>query len=915
MPIKFPCIQCRKPVKSNQKAIFCEICKLWMHFKCSNLTKAHYDFLATNVDIPFNCQKCRPLLSVADGILNTPSLTVDSISNAVTSSNTINTYQQLPADSSVPHSNIHNSEIPSDASDVDFSDAHSSDFTLELEDDYDCELRGLNFNNLPPQFHKNIKNKASNVNTSKFSYINYRTIKYKYTCSICQGACRENVQDSIQCTWCDEWVHQKCTTNLSYDQFLKHCLPENIDLPYYCEICEFGSAQKAAKQPCISTSSVSSLDSSDILKLSPNSIFSNKDDVLTTEYFTTEELNIEIEKTPDNIRLIHINAVSLCKHIDNITAMIAELSKLPSIIFISETRVADEKENFQKSQIKIPGYTFILDNSPTCAGGTAIYVSDGLTYKERDDIVFNYPNVEACFIEIICKRPGSNPIFGAMYRHPNFYARPFCSHLGEFLELFAENGTNLTILGDLNIDLGKTNPVTKEYINTLTSLGFSLLINQPTRIFHYEGTNNLSCSTIDHIITNSSSAFSKAGILIAEVSDHLPIFGIMSLSKRVNPFKNTYRRSYPESKKNSFVAHLQQNIDSSNLNLGPNLLLERVLLSIKDAIEQTFPLKKVSNKQAKQILNPWMTNEILKQRRIRDKLKKDWLKSGKIVNSPLHLNYKRTRNKVLKMCRKAHRSLIQNDCKNTKGDSGKMWKVINKTMKTKDKLNITPDFVKVITAEGSTKKIQDKTKIANEMNRQFVEMGAKLANELPTTDASYTDYLPSPNPNHERFVLRTIPESKVGKLIEELDESKGVGIDKIPPKILKWAAPVLIPILTKLFNMCLMGGIYPDSLKIARVKPIFKGGIKNLIPSYRPISILTQINRIFEKILRDDLYDFVKDKLYQKQFGFRPRNSTEHPVLDMKEIIFENCSKKLVSCILFLDLKKSIRYSIASNST
>ena len=111
--------------------------------------------------------------------------------------------------------------------------------------------------------------------------------------------------------------------------------------------------------------------------------------------------------------------------------------------------------------------------------------------------------------------------------------------------------------------------------------------------------------------------------------------------------------------------------------------------------------------------------------------------------------------------------------------------------------------------------------------------------------------MPSPNPNHERFVLHTILESRVGTLIKELDEDKGVGVDKIPPKILKWGAHILIPILTKLFNKCLLGGIYPDSLKIARVKPIFKGGIKNQIPSYRPISILTQINQIFEKILRD----------------------------------------------------------------
>ena len=123
---------------------------------------------------------------------------------------------------------------------------------------------------------------------------------------------------------------------------------------------------------------------------------------------------------------------------------------------------------------------------------------------------------------------------------------------------------------------------------------------------------------------------------------------------------------------------------------------------------------------------------------------------------------------------------------------------------------------------------------------------------------------------------------------------------------MKWSSVLLTPILTKLINKCFLGGIYPDRLKLARVIPIFKGGgSKNESSLYRPISILTQINRIFERLLRDRLYDFVKDKLYRKQFGFRPKNSTEHPVLDLKENIFENCSKKQISCILFLDLKKA----------
>ena len=67
----------------------------------------------------------------------------------------------------------------------------------------------------------------------------------------------------------------------------------------------------------------------------------------------------------------------------------------------------------------------------------------------------------------------------------------------------------------------------------------------------------------------------------------------------------------------------------------------------------------------------------------------------------LYTNYKRTRNKVLKMCRKAKSNAMLKDCRNTKGDSGKMWKVINRALKSKDKPSITPDFVKVVTADVS----------------------------------------------------------------------------------------------------------------------------------------------------------------------------------------------------------------------
>ena len=252
------------------------------------------------------------------------------------------------------------------------------------------------------------------------------------------------------------------------------------------------------------------------------------------------------------------------------------------------------------------------------------------------------------------------------------------------------------------------------------------------------------------------------------------------------------------------------------------------------------------------------------------------------------------------MIRDAQRKHTLNDCKKAKGNCSKMWKVINKATNNHPKPNVTPNFVKTKTADGKTIKLKSKKEIANVMNREFSEMGAKLAESLSPTHASIFDYLKTPS--EEVLTLSATTESEVRKLIQELDVSK---FAEIPPKIIKWAEPVFTPILTKVFNKSMAAGIYPDCLKIARVTPVFKGGNKNDTSSYRPISILSQFNRIFEKLLRDRLYKFIENKLYEKQFGFRPKHATEHPILDLKEHILKNCSKRLISCILFLDLKKA----------
>ena len=80
-----------------------------------------------------------------------------------------------------------------------------------------------------------------------------------------------------------------------------------------------------------------------------------------------------------------------------------------------------------------------------------------------------------------------------------------------------------------------------------------------------------------------------------------------------------------------------------------------------------------------------------------------------------------------------------------------------------------------------------------------------------------------------------------------INSSKSPGCDNIPAVLIKWSSHVIAPLLVKLFNRFLDLGIYPTCLKMARVTSLHKGGEMRVKENYRPISVLTHFNKIFEK--------------------------------------------------------------------
>ena len=137
-------------------------------------------------------------------------------------------------------------------------------------------------------------------------------------------------------------------------------------------------------------------------------------------------------------------------------------------------------------------------------------------------------------------------------------------------------------------------------------------------------------------------------------------------------------------------------------------------------------------------------------------------------------------------------------------------------------------------------------------------------------------------------------------------KSKGL-YDGITPKIVKWASDLLAPILLTIFNKCIEIGHYPGDMKIGEVAPVYKKGEKNVNDNYRPITVLTQFNQLFERLLSKRLMNFFEkfNIITKKQFGFLKKHCTEHAILDLKEYIINNLDKKQVTAVLYLDLQKA----------
>ena len=101
------------------------------------------------------------------------------------------------------------------------------------------------------------------------------------------------------------------------------------------------------------------------------------------------------------------------------------------------------------------------------------------------------------------------------------------------------------------------------------------------------------------------------------------------------------------------------------------------------------------------------------------------------------------------------------------------------------------------------------------------------------------------------FCLSNTSEEKVLKIMTNIEISKAAGVDKLSSRFLKDGANILAKPISTLCNLSMSQGVFRNSCKVAKLKPIFKKGKKTDPSNYRPISLLPSISKIIERVIHD----------------------------------------------------------------
>ena len=560
------------------------------------------------------------------------------------------------------------------------------------------------------------------------------------------------------------------------------------------------------------------------------------------------------------------------------------------VILITETHLENSIDSIE---INIEGFQLFRKDRNRSGGGVAIYVRNELGPVEVNEL--KRPGSESIYVKILnCDIPC---IIGVFYRPPNQSSVnkdiTLESLRSQFDFLSMRSKLPFFLFGDFN-----DRCVCWNFEHLASELGHALfdlveeynfvqVIDTPTR------ENNL----LDLLITNCTDYI--ANFKVIDPFDNLDHNIIIGLLKAKYSSQLQYKRTVRHftSERLETLNRRLQDIDWHALlttDMTADQCAESFTTVLTTQLDLAIPKEIIIIRPNEK---PGMTKYVRKLFNRSHTLCRRASQTGNNTDKIKFCLARRKAKKAWFEARQKNSAKLYAKATGPGGRSKAFWKILKQNFGNNKNQSI-PTLV-----DGLNSYTSDASK-ACILNAYFVEQSTL---EL-TNEPDLPDFMPQRDLKTDASIEEIfINPVQVFAVLKSLDANKATGPDGIGNTILKSCASALCLPISILSQISLNSGSFPKIWKKANVVPIYKKGEKNCKSNYRPISLLSNVSKVLEKLVYNVLYEHcAKNKLLSsKNSGFKKGDGAVNQMISLTDIIYKALDNGKNVVMVFLDIQRA----------
>ncbi len=554
----------------------------------------------------------------------------------------------------------------------------------------------------------------------------------------------------------------------------------------------------------------------------------------------------DIESNPGPLTFCHLNARSLLsdvdinQHIQHQYSLLDEIYETLvyqnnfDVIAISETWLTD---NISLAELDLDGY-----QEPFCrhrgarGGGVMVYVKQDLVAIPRQDL--NLPSVEMLWLEI--KVQNRRIMFGTFYRAPGQSAMEvddYISFIDQTLDkVLNENPDMVILIGDFN-DKCMTwdgdhseSEMGYKFYNLINDRGLFQHVDEPTRVTE-------TCSSLLDLIISDSPGFIENVSTLPPLSDldHCVIYGTINFVDFI-PAK-IHKEVWLYNLAN--WDEINRVLDSAPWHIfGNNDPVDEILdlyyNIIYRIIDEYIPYREFTLRKKDK---PWMNGHLRHMMSLRNRMNGVYLRTLRPDHKIIRNEIRRETKKEIRRLRAKYNAGLKETLSDKDTNIKRFWSVMKQLYGAKIKSGI-PTLL-----SGN-----EYYSTNEEKAEHFADYFAEQCSLPPIPDGFA---LPPMNyVTNERLSDVYFDVFEVWDIMRKLNPGKASGPDKISYRFLKECAHSLSRPFCLLFQRSMNDGIFPSLWKLSHISPVYKKLEKHFRENYRPVSLLSCISKVMERVVR-----------------------------------------------------------------